>query len=63
MNTLKDFVFLLFQEVQFVSFVERKANSTIEHQNCEGHKKRDQLLVSKADLHFQISQLNKNFTY
>ena len=33
-----EFDILLFF-VQFISFVKRKANSTIELQNCKGHKK------------------------
>ena len=30
-----------------MSNVKRKANSTIEHQKCKGHDKRDRLLTSK----------------
>ena len=37
-------------------FFKRKANSTIEQQKCKGHEKRDQLLVSKVEFNFQISQ-------
>ena len=54
---------VLYFYVQCISIVTRKANSTIEQQNCKGHEKRDQLLVSKADFDFQTSQRNKNFTY
>ena len=51
--------FFDFFQFQFLSFVERKAYSTIGQQKCQGHEKRDQLLVSKVDLSFQISQRNK----
>ena len=44
--------------VQFISFVKRKANSTIEPR-AERLEKRDRLLVSKLKSRFQISQRNK----
>ena len=40
---------------EFISFVEKKINSTIEQQNCKGHEKRDRLLVSKVLNNHQIS--------
>ena len=42
-------------------YFKRKANSTIEQQNCKGHEKRDRLLILKEEINFQISQLNKSF--
>ena len=39
--------FDFFFKVQFISFVERRANSTIEQRKCKGDKKRNRLLVSK----------------
>ena len=48
-----------FIQVQFISFVKRKANSTIEQQKCKGHEKRGRLLVSKVDLNYQISERSK----
>ena len=38
------------------SIVERKANSTIERQQCKGHEKRDRLLKSKLEINYQIFQ-------
>ena len=43
-------LFIFFQ-VLFISFVERKASSTIEQQKC------DRLLISKVDSNFQFSQM------
>ena len=37
---------------QFIFFVERKANSTIEQQKVKGHEKPDGLLVSKMVFSF-----------
>ena len=45
-------------QVQLISFIKRKANSTIEQPKCKGHEKHDTLLVSKWDLNYQIFQLN-----
>ena len=39
--------FLTFFQVQLISFVKRKVNSTIEQRKLEGHEKLDRLLVSK----------------
>ena len=47
---LSDIFFL----VKFISFVKRKANSTIDEQKCKGHEKRDQLLVSKVFFFFRF---------
>ena len=44
--------------VHFILF-NRKPNSTIEQQKCEGHDKLDRLLVSNVEVNFQISQRNK----
>ena len=52
-----------FFSVNFFIFVERKAKSTIEQQNCKGHEKCDRLLISKMEINYQISQLNISFTY
>ena len=49
-------------QVRFISFVKRKANSTIEQQKCKGHGKRDRLLISKFKLIFQILLRMKSFT-
>ena len=38
--------------VQCISIVKRKANSTIEQQNCNGHGKRDRLLISKMEIDY-----------
>ena len=53
---------LTFDFFQFISNVKRKANSTIDEQNCKGHKRRDRFLVSKEEFNFQVSQRKKNFT-
>ena len=49
--------------IQCISIVKRKANSTIEQQNCKGREKRDRLLISKMEMKCQVSQQNKSFTY
>ena len=38
--------------VQCISIVKRKANSTIEQQNCNGDGKRDRLLISKMEINY-----------
>ena len=53
----------LFLSVQCISIVKRKANYTIEQQNCKGDETRDRLLISKMETNYQISQRNKWFTY
>ena len=40
--------FLTFFQVQLISFVKRKVNSTIEQRKLEGHEKLDRLLVSNG---------------
>ena len=37
-----------------------KANSTIEQRKCRGQEKRDQLVISKMEFNYQISQQKKN---
>ena len=37
-----------------ISFVKRKANSTIEQRKCKGHKKSDPLLTSKMEFNYRI---------
>ena len=54
------FDFFLFS-VHFL--FKRQANSTIEQLKCEGHKKRDRLLISKVKFNFEISQRIKKFIY
>ena len=55
---------LIFASVfQFIYFVKRKANSTIEQQKGKGHEKRDPLLISKREFGYQIFQRNKSITY
>ena len=49
------FVFIFLSLVQFIFFVKRKADSTIEQQKCKCHKKRDRFLVSKWNLYFRFS--------
>ena len=41
-------------QVQLISFVERKANSTMEHQKCKGHETRNRLLVSKMEFNYRF---------
>ena len=50
-----------FFSIQFIYFVKRKINSTIEQLNCKGHEKRDQFLVSKAEIHFRYLSKLKSF--
>ena len=38
-----------------------KASSTIEQQNCKGHKKRERLLVSIMNIYFLKSQQKKTY--
>ena len=40
-------------------FLQRKANSTIEHQKCKGQEKRDRFLFSKVIFNYHISQRKK----
>ena len=49
--------------VQFILFVERKANSSIVQQKCICHEKRERLLISNVEFNFQFSQRNKKFIY
>ena len=44
-----------FFKYQFISFVKRKANSTIKYQRCKGHEKCDRLQVLKVEFNFRIS--------
>ena len=48
------------KSVQCISIVKRKANSTIKQQKRKDYEKRDRLLISKMEINYQISQLNKN---
>ena len=41
-------------QVQCVSIVKRKVNSTMEQQKCKGYEKRDRILSSKVEFNFQI---------
>ena len=50
-------------ELQFISFVKRKENSTMEQRKCKGHEKRDRLLVTKVVFNFQISLRNWKLIY
>ena len=50
-------------KVQFMSLDRWKANSTFEQHKCKGHKKRDQILISKVSFVFQISQRNKTLPF
>ena len=50
-------------QVQFISFVKRNANFTIEQQKFKGHEKCNRYLVSKVEFNFQISQRNENLTF
>ena len=43
---------LIYFQILIISFVKRKASSTIEQQKCKGHKKRDQLLVLKEQFNY-----------
>ena len=52
----RGFTLISFFLVQFTSFVERNANSTIEQQKCKVHEKRDRILNSKMEFNYQISQ-------
>ena len=45
-----------------MSFVKKKAKSTIDERMLKGLEKRDRLLVSKMELIFQISQRSKKKT-
>ena len=47
-------------KVQCISIVKRNANSTIDQRNCKGHEKRDQLLILKMEINYQVSQRNKS---
>ena len=48
----------IYFQVQFIFFVKRKSNSTIEQQKC--NEKFDRHLVSKVEFNFQISQRKKS---
>ena len=50
-------------EVHFISFVERKANYTIDQQKSEGYEKRDRFLFSKMEFNFKITRRNKSFLF
>ena len=52
-------LWLLISFVQFISFVKRKSNSTIKQQKIKIDEKRDQLLFSKVEFNFKISQPNE----
>ena len=45
---------------QFISFVEKKANSAIKQQKCKNHEKRDRLLASKREFSFQFFKKKNN---
>ena len=47
-----------FDLLSFIDFVKRKGNSSIDQR--KGYEKHDQLLVSKVEFNFQISQRNKS---
>ena len=47
----------------FISFVKRKANSTIEKQKLRGQEKFYRLLISKMEIDYQISQRIRSFAY
>ena len=52
----------MYFNIQFLSFVERKANSTMEHKKCKRHEKRDRPLVSTVDFK-QVSHRNREFAF
>ena len=54
-------VWFLISSVQFIYFLKREINSTIEQQKRGGHENCDRVVVSKVDLKVQISQRNKFF--
>ena len=54
---------LISVQVQFISFVTRKADSTNKQQNYKRHKKCDRLLSLKVAFNFQIFQRSKSFSY
>ena len=56
-------VWLDFCDVHFIYFGKRQASATIEQQKCKGYEKRDQILSSKVEFNFQVSQRSKNVTY
>ena len=47
---------MFFFQVNFISFVPWKANSTAKQQKLKDDEQRDRLLSSKVDLNFQISR-------
>ena len=50
-------------QIQFISFVKRKANHTIEQLNSNIYEKRDRSFSSKMEFNDQISYLNKSLTF
>ena len=45
-------------QVQLISFVKKKANSSIERRNCKSYEKREWIPISKMEINYQISQRN-----
>ena len=45
---------LIALKLRFISFVKRKANSTIEQKRCKCHEKRDRLLVLKMEFNLRF---------
>ena len=62
-NLLSKAWVLIYFQVQFTFFVERKANSTNKQRKRKSRKKLDWLLVSKVEITVRSVYKNKNFTY